>query len=340
MLTAFRFIPTFIPQRTFIGRTYFNETYGALAVENLSNVRCPNLQNLGESSCYLALACCGALIRYVEHVDEIIFAPASLRIRYRPNETAIFLDMSTLEGLEVVANARQTVGVGNIAGGACLLRAMDKTKTRAGKRFLRRSLIEPSADRVTIATRQDTVDELSNSEQLYFGVIAILASFPDLEAAAASLMARENARLRTLGVSQLGQLEGETVGEDGTDSEEMDEAVDARKAQSVLPSALPPSIALVHNVLVIKAALQKVAPLLEAIQGSTSPLMRALAESMRNGALSRLLKEIDDVVDPQALPVRESEKMRMQGAFAVQSGRNGGLRSTLRGFVFSFIEVF
>lgn len=165
------------------------------------------------------------------------------------------------------------------------------------------------------------MEELSNSEQLYFGVVSILTSFPDLEGATASLMARENSRLRSLGMSQRPVQEEKDMS--GETSNESDEEAAARRRQSLLPSSLPPSLHLVHNVLVIKAALQKVAPLLECIENSSSPLMKALAESMRNGVLSRLLGEIDHVIDPQALPARESGKMRMQGAFAVQSGRNG-----------------
>lgn len=145
--------------------------------DKLSNIKCTNLHNLGDSSCYLALACCGALIRYTEHIDEISFAPSSLRVRFRPNDEAVFLDISALEGLEIVNNARRRVGVGGKGSSDCLLRVMDKTKTRAGKRFLRRCLLEPSANLLTITMRQDAVDEMTNSEKLYFDVVAILTRF-------------------------------------------------------------------------------------------------------------------------------------------------------------------
>lgn len=291
--------------------------------EKLSNVKCPNLHNLGESSCYLALACCGALIRYVEHTDEVSFAPSSLRIRYRPNDNVVILDMSALEGLEIVSNARQRVGVGGKGASDCLLRVMDKTKTRAGKRFLRRSLLEPNADMVDINMRQDAVGELTNSEEMYFALIAILARFPDLESATAALMARENARLRSIGYVGDARQTDSTSGEESNDS--TDEGIVTSKAPfgDRLRFAYPPSIHLIQNILSIKAALQAVPPLLEAIEGSQSSLLKGVAERMRDPSLSSLQQEIDDVIDPQALPAKEVERMRMQGALAVHSGRNG-----------------
>lgn len=290
--------------------------------DKLSNVKCPNLHNLGESSCYLALACCGALIRYTEHIDEISFAPSSLKIRFRPNDEAVFLDISALEGLEIVNNARRRVGVGGKAASDCLLRAMDKTKTRAGKRFMRRCLLEPSANLLTITMRQDAVDEMTNSEKMYFDVVAILARFPDLEGAAASLMARENSKLRSIGLIADPAHFDSTSAEDSDCSRE-DAALKNPLTTGRIQSASPPSIHLVRNILQIKGALRAVLPLLEAIEGSQSALLNGVAESMRHPSFATLLLEIDGIIDQEALPAKEAGRMRMQGAFAVLSGRNG-----------------
>lgn len=291
--------------------------------EKLSTVKCPNLHNLGESPCYLALACCGALIRYAEHTNELSFAPSSLRIRYTPNNNVVILDMSALEGLEIVSNARQSVGIGGKGSSDCLLRVMDKTKTRAGKRFLRRSLLEPSADMVDINMRQDAAGELTDKEEMYFALIAILASFPDLESATAALMTRENARLRSIGYVGEATEKDSTSGEENNDSTDEDIVTDKAHLGNRLAFANPPSIHVIQNILSIKAALQAVPPLLEAIEGSQSSLLKGVAERMRSPSFSSLQQEIDDVIDPEALPVKEVQRMQLQGAFAVHSNRNG-----------------
>lgn len=311
-------------QRSFIGRSYFNETYGAIAAEKLSSVRCPNLTNLGESTCYLALAACGALIRYVEHIDERSFPPGSLVVRFRPNDHAVFLDWSTLEGLEVVQNARASAGVGGVNDTACLLRVIDKTKTRAGKRFLRRALLEPCTELVTISMRQDAVDEFGNSEEIYFATVSILAKFPDLESTIASLMSSENVRLRSMAQVKGQSRSKSKSAEDSDDSAAEDDSVkEAKPVRRRLCLSEPPSMRLIRDMLNIKAALETVAPLLESIQSCQSALLKAIAESMRSAEFTLVQREIADVIDPEALPAKQAEKMHMQGAFAVQFGRNG-----------------
>lgn len=292
--------------------------------DKLSSVRCPNLANRGDSTCYLALAACGALVRYVEHIDERSFPPASLVIRFRPNDHAVFLDWSTLEGLEVVQNARASAGVGGVNDTACLLRVMDKTKTRAGKRFLRRALLEPCAELVTISMRQDAVDELGNSENVYFAIIPVLAKFPDLENAIASLTSSENARLRSMGQKRVQSRRDNESGEDSEHSTaEEDIPEDTKLVRRKLCISEPPSMRLIRDVLHVKAALETVVPLLEAIQVCRCALLKAIAESMRSAQFAHIQREIADVIDPEALPAKQAEKMRMQGAFAVQFGRNG-----------------
>lgn len=293
--------------------------------EKLSSVSCPNLTNLGESTCYLALAACGALIRYVEHVDERSFIPGSLVIRLRPNDDAVFLDWSALEGLEVVTNSRASAGIGGVTDTACLLRVMDKTRTRSGKRFLRRALLEPCSELSTILMRQDAVEELSNGEELYFATVGALRRFPDLESTIASLMSKENARLRSIGQSRAesqGTKSGSKEDSDDWDSDENSDEGRSKGTRKFFFSS-PPSIRLIQDVLNVKAAIETIPALLETIRECQSSLLKAIAESMRSAAFAQVQKEIAEVIDPEALPAKQSEKMRMQGAHAVRFGRNG-----------------
>lgn len=224
----------------------------------------------------------------------------------------------------MVQNARASAGVGGANDTACLLRVMDKTRTRAGKRFLRRALLEPCAELVTIFMRQDAVDELGNSEEMYFATVSALAKFPDLESAIASLMSSQNMRLRSMAQVRGQSKSRSEPAEDSDNSAAEEESV--KKAKSVrrrLCISEPPSMRLIRDVLNVKAALETVAPLLVAIQSCQSALLKAVAESMRSAEFAPVQREIADVIDPEALPAKRAEKMRLQGAFAVQFGRNG-----------------
>eukprot|EP00178_Gracilaria_changii_P010161 TRINITY_DN295_c0_g1_i2.p1 TRINITY_DN295_c0_g1~~TRINITY_DN295_c0_g1_i2.p1 ORF type:complete len:1000 (+),score=134.62 TRINITY_DN295_c0_g1_i2:6734-9733(+) len=302
---------------TYVGRAFFNETYGDLAVEKLSNQQCPHLARLG-SALYLSLACCGALLKYIEHVEDRLFAPASLHIHFKPNDDTMFFDMSALEGLEVIENVNAAVGLSEPHQSSCLLRVMDRTVTRAGKRFLRRAVLEPSADLGTISIRQDAVEELINSGVMFQSFNAALRKFPDLEKAMAILMSRENARLRSMGtayepepqLSDYNQSEAELVPE---------------PEESVFVQGGPPSPVLIRTVLNIKASLEAVTELLGIVEDFEAPLLRRIAQSMRNPALMKLREEIEDVIDPDISLAKNHERMRINGALAVKHGRNGYL---------------
>lgn len=307
-------------KRTFIPRSYFDDTYGAIAVEKLSHQTCPHLARLG-TVLYLSLACCGALIRYVEHVRDTVFAPSCLNIQYKPKDDTVFIDMSALEALELVTNARVANGLATMHSNACLLRVLDFTRTRAGKRFLRHAVLEPCAHFTTISMRQQMVEEISDSEEIYFSLSAALRKFPDLEKSMSALMTRESANLRAAGALNAA-ARNDHDSNAPTDSGE-EEAPPALLARTRFSSASPASIGLLKNVLNIKAALQAGQEILQVIQDATSPLLHAIAESMRSPALSKLQEAISEVIDTDAIPSRGVERMRMNGALAVKFGRNG-----------------
>lgn len=319
-----------------IARQYFNETQGALAVERLSTERCSHLTNLGSSPYYLALASCGALVRYIEHTNNTLFVPGSLRITFKPNEGTLFLDIATMEGLELVQNGRAPVGP---MKGISQLEAMRKTKTRAGSRLLRRSLLEPPAELSTITLRQDSVAELSSKEEMYFNIVAVLSKFPDLERALSGLLARENTRARKLNI---GKKSGSEASRPGTVSTRGSSAFGSRSGTatrtatgtpssralsrpvdfSAIDDARIPSITTVRNVIGIKSALDTLDEVLRVLDGVRSSLLRGISRSMRMAELSKLQEAIDEVIVPEAAPSKDVEHMRLQGAFAVRAGRD------------------
>lgn len=71
--------------------------------------------------------------------------------------------------------------------------------------------------------------------------------------------------------------------------------------------------------------MDSLSPLLAVVEKGSSAILLAIAESMRAGALADLSSEILTVIDEGAAPSKNSEHMRLQGAFAVRTGRNGHL---------------
>lgn len=114
-----------------------------------------------------------------------------MRISLAPNDGTVFLDVSTIEATELVRTSRGAVDGSSRTKNDSLFAVLDKTKTRPGKRFLRRTLLEPPADLNTIVGRQRAIEELSSDEEGYFALCEGLANFPDLEAVLASLLTRE-----------------------------------------------------------------------------------------------------------------------------------------------------
>lgn len=265
----------------------------------------------------------------MEHVEQVTFMPSTLRIFLHPNEHSMFVDIAALDALEIVNNSRTAVGIPTEAANASLLTVVDRTNTRAGKRLLRRELLEPCAIIGTIRKRQDVVEELMKSENLYYAVVTVLKTFPDLERSIASLMTRENSRLRMATAHVRGTEDAmETMGGDNEERGSEDIAQDVESEIFFRPdvsSQHPPSMTLIQNVLNIKAALQTVPPILKALQSVSSTLLKAIAESLRNGQLAALEEKIGNVIEQEALPKKHLEQMRKEGAFAVKRGQNGML---------------
>lgn len=368
-----------------------------LACERLSADQCPNLSASSTIPRYLALAATGALIKYVEHIQAVTFQPGTLRIALAPNDGSLFLDVSTIEMTELVRSSRGAVDGSFVkSSNDSLLSVIDKTKTRPGKRFLRRTLLEPPADLDTIVGRQRAVEELSSDEEHYFGICTALCSFPDLEAVLASLLTREVSlgtthavqRPRDAPYASLPPLpssgqppsanrpmypssasractpdERQRTTNNSSRSSPPQRWNSAPEGSSGLgASIIKPSIALIRNILNVKvrenhsasptillyrlitdgilvavlnssqltfvfsqAAMDSLSPILAVVEKGSSAILRAIAEAMRTDALENLSNEIVTVLDEGAAPSKNTEHMRLQGAFAVRTGRNGHL---------------
>ncbi|KAG6040892.1 hypothetical protein E4U41_006740 [Claviceps citrina] len=116
---------------------------------------------------YYSVSSFAAAMKYIEHTFTVTFAPHSLRIRYRPSEDTMMVDISVLQSLEIVQNIR------NSKSKDCLFGVLNQTLTSMGSRMLRSNILQPPTQYETfIAPRYDAVEELTTEEETFHGVRA------------------------------------------------------------------------------------------------------------------------------------------------------------------------
>lgn len=86
---------------------------------------------------YYCLAACAALLKYIEFIKSLIFAPHSIPIIFQGAEKTVIIDPSTSKYLELVRNARNSKSNDSLYG------AINYTKTRSGARLLRANILQP-----------------------------------------------------------------------------------------------------------------------------------------------------------------------------------------------------
>lgn len=72
------------------------------------------------------------------------------------------IDLATIQSLELIQNIQ------NSKSKDCLFGLMNETLTPMGSRLLRSSILQPSTQANVLTQRYDTVEELSNKEDMFF----------------------------------------------------------------------------------------------------------------------------------------------------------------------------
>ncbi|XP_062517164.1 mutS protein homolog 4-like [Corticium candelabrum] len=164
---------------TTVQRKYFNETKGLQYIKQLC-VPEYNTVEMEVSSKYYCLAAGAALLKYVEFIQNMVYAAASLKVVFRGSEQTTMIDTTTVKNLEILVNSRDSKSP------QCLFGVLNHTKTALGARLLRANLLQPPSDVETISLRLDCVAELIEKEDLYFRIQGVLVRFLDVERALAS----------------------------------------------------------------------------------------------------------------------------------------------------------
>ncbi|KAJ1358407.1 hypothetical protein KIN20_016825 [Parelaphostrongylus tenuis] len=162
---------------TNIHRRFFNHSKGAELVLHLANAEVSNCDSNVLQKEFCMQSCC-ALIKYVEQIQNIVFASKALRFLYRDIEEMcllgkLFLVSSftltfSLSILSIVSdvgswNNLEIVNTDPKKARNSLLTVIDETLTSGGSRLLRSNLLQPSTNEDVIEQRLDAVEELVNN---------------------------------------------------------------------------------------------------------------------------------------------------------------------------------
>nr|AAQ20789.1 MutS homolog 4 variant beta [Mus musculus] len=159
---------------TTVQRKYFNETKGLEYIEQLCIAEFSSVL-MEVQSRYYCLAAAAALLKYVEFIQNSVYAPKSLKIYFQGSEQTAMIDSSSAQNLELLVNNQ------DYRSNHTLFGVLNYTKTAGGSRRLRSNILEPLVDVETISMRLDCVQELLQDEELFFGLQSVISRFLDTE---------------------------------------------------------------------------------------------------------------------------------------------------------------
>uniref|UniRef100_A0A4W5JMF8 MutS homolog 4 n=1 Tax=Hucho hucho TaxID=62062 RepID=A0A4W5JMF8_9TELE len=159
---------------TAIQRKYFNERKG---LEYIQQLCAPEYSTviMEVQAKYYCLAAAAALLKYFEFIQNSIYAPKSLKVSFKGSEHTAMIDSASATNLELVVNNRDHRSEHTLLG------VLNYTKTPGGGRRLRSNILEPLLDVDTINIRLDTIQELLQDEELFFGLKNAIGHFLDID---------------------------------------------------------------------------------------------------------------------------------------------------------------
>ncbi|XP_037342966.2 mutS protein homolog 4 isoform X2 [Pungitius pungitius] len=159
---------------TAIQRKYFNEKKGLEYIQQLCAPEYVTVLMEVQAK-YYCLAAAAALLKYLEFIQNSVYAGKSLKVSFRGSEQTAMIDSTSAANLELVVNNRDH------RSGHTLLGVLNHTKTPGGARRLRSNILEPLVDVDTINIRLDTIQELLRDNELFFDLKNAIARFLDID---------------------------------------------------------------------------------------------------------------------------------------------------------------
>ncbi|XP_075304759.1 mutS protein homolog 4 [Odontesthes bonariensis] len=159
---------------TAVQRKYFNERKG---LEYIQQLCAPEFGTvlMEVQAKYYCLAAVAALLKYLEFLQNSVYAARSLKVTFKGSEQTAMIDSASAANLELVVNSRDHRSEHTLFG------VLNFTKTPGGARRLRSNILEPVVDVDTINIRLDTIQELLQNEELFFGLKNAVGNFLDID---------------------------------------------------------------------------------------------------------------------------------------------------------------
>ncbi|KAK3778298.1 hypothetical protein RRG08_016762 [Elysia crispata] len=156
-----------------VQRRYFNESKGLQCVKHLCATEYKSIE-LQISTKYYCLATAAALLKYVEHIQNIMFASSSLKVVFKGCNHITMIDTATVKNLELLQNLQNPASQDSLYG------VLNHTQTQGGARLLRSNILQPIKDEETICLRQHSVMELTEKEDIFFNLQSVIGRFVDI----------------------------------------------------------------------------------------------------------------------------------------------------------------
>nr|XP_057947262.1 mutS protein homolog 4 isoform X1 [Doryrhamphus excisus] len=159
---------------TAIQRKYFNEKKG---LEYIQQLCAPEFSTvlMEVQAKYYCLASAAALLKYLEFIQNSVYATKSLKVSFKGSEQTAMIDSASASNMELVVNNRDH------RSDHTLLGVLNHTKTLGGARRLRSNILEPLVDVDTINIRLDAIEEMLQNEELFFGLRNAIGHFLDID---------------------------------------------------------------------------------------------------------------------------------------------------------------
>ncbi|KAL3088612.1 hypothetical protein niasHT_023230 [Heterodera trifolii] len=161
---------------TTLQRRYFNDSLGIDLVTKLNVEECSNVDTSVFKK-YFCMSASAALIKYVEYIQNILYAHNSLKITYEAVEDSCLIDVNSWASLDLLHSEMES----NKGCPNSLFEILNCCLTRGGTRTLRTYLLQPSASVEIINSRLDIVQELVKNQAMCDRIRSILSNLHDLQ---------------------------------------------------------------------------------------------------------------------------------------------------------------